>query len=262
MASAIHSLEAASSGLAAPGARAGSTFGTRTTGLGHGGTGDAPFAAPSTSSGAAATRSQRGPTAMHQEYRNRRPRGLREDAGMSWPPQLDDGVVILRPLTVDDASRHKAGEDEAQVHWFEFPGAAPMENVVAAIRSWEDAWSSGGAVRNFGIWDRATGELIGNTEAQDLGDGRVNISYVVFPRWRRRGVARRAVRLVTGYAAAHMGARTAEFKILPDNEASLAVARGTGARCMGLTRGDSGSEYLLFRLPLEPAPLSAADQPE
>src|SRR3954453_23562386 len=109
MASAIHSVEAASSGLAAPGAMAGSCFGTRTTCLGHGGTGDAPFAAPSTSSGAAGTTSQRGPTAIDQEYRTRRPGGLREDAGMSWPRQLEDGVVILRPLTVDDAPRHKAG---------------------------------------------------------------------------------------------------------------------------------------------------------
>ena len=49
-----------------------------------------------------------------------------------------DSRVELRPLTVDDAPRHKAGEDAAQIRWFEFPGAAPIENVVAAIQSWEE----------------------------------------------------------------------------------------------------------------------------
>jgi GNAT superfamily N-acetyltransferase len=142
----------------------------------------------------------------------------RKDDGV-LDPQLDDGVVILRPMTA------------------------------------EGAWGAVGAVRNFGIWLGETGDLVGNVEAHDVGHERVNISYVVFPAWRRQGIATRAVQLVSAYAAKHMGARTAEFKVLPDNEASLAVARRTGARCLGLTHGDPGMDYVLFLLDLR-------DQPE
>jgi len=41
----------------------------------------------------------------------------------------------------------KAGEDEEQRRWFEFPGPAPMSNVVKAIRNLREQWATDGPMR-------------------------------------------------------------------------------------------------------------------
>jgi RimJ/RimL family protein N-acetyltransferase len=162
-----------------------------------------------------------------------------------------DGFV-LRPLRVADAAEHKAGEDDEQLRGFEFPGPAPIERVTAAIEAWRAAWANGGPVRDFGIWDSATGALIGNVEVRVLpGDARlVNLSYIVFPQWRRRGNAIRAARLALDYARDELGARAAVIEALTDNHASLGVARALGATYTGETTKPTGSRYAAFTLPL------------
>ena len=158
----------------------------------------------------------------------------------------------LRPLRVDDAAAYKAGEDDEQLRGFEFPARAPIERVVAAIEAWREAWATGGAVRDFGIWDDATDALIGNVEVRLLpGDAQlVNLSYLVFPGWRRRGYATRRrvprARLRTRRARA----RAAVIEALTDNSASLGVARALGATYTGETTKPSGSRYAAFTLPL------------
>jgi len=47
-----------------------------------------------------------------------------------------DGIE-LRPLALTDAAAHKAGEDDAQIAAFDFPGPAPIENVRNAIEAWQ-----------------------------------------------------------------------------------------------------------------------------
>jgi RimJ/RimL family protein N-acetyltransferase len=167
-----------------------------------------------------------------------------------------DAIVIcgegieLRPLTVDDAEAHKAGEDAAQIAAFEFPGPAPIENVVAAIGAWQASWAADGPVRNFGIWETASGALCGNTEVRRLAWGRVNLSYLVFPSFRRRGFATQAARLALDYAASEMGATTATIKVLTWNEASIGVARALGAVDIGREASEAGGTFVVFELSL------------
>jgi RimJ/RimL family protein N-acetyltransferase len=162
-----------------------------------------------------------------------------------------DGFA-LRPLRVADATEHKEGEDDEQLRGFEFPAPAPIERVVAAIETWRESWASGGPVRDFGIWDDASGALIGNVEIRVLpGQAQlVNLSYLVFPRWRRRGYATGAARLALDYARDELGARAAVIEALTDNTASLGVARSLGATYTGETRKPTGSRYATFTLPL------------
>ena len=101
-----------------------------------------------------------------------------------------DGI-FLRPLRQADATAHHAGEDDAQLRGFEFPGPASLARVEAAIAEWRWSWATSGPVRNFGIWSAATGGLVGNVEVRVLDGNEVNLSYLVFPEWRRRGVATR-----------------------------------------------------------------------
>lgn len=163
-----------------------------------------------------------------------------------------DGVV-LRPLVVADAEDHAAGNDEEMRKAFEAPRLATVAETRAVIERWQASWAADGPVRNFGVWREPGHELVGNVELGDLGGGRVNLSYAVFPAWRRRGLAVAASRAALGHAATALGAHTAVIKVLVDNEASQAVARRLGAVDVGTAPSDGGSLYVVFerRLPLD-----------
>lgn len=96
----------------------------------------------------------------------------------------------------------------------------------------------GGDRRNFGVFDLATGHLIGNTEAQfahkELADDEVDIAYATFAAWRGRGVASRAVRILTDWVMTFDAVKAAVIQIHPDNEASIRVARAAGFADLGL----------------------------
>lgn len=163
---------------------------------------------------------------------------------------LSDDVVVLRPLTGDDVDEWMAGEDSEQIHWFDFPGPAPRSNVERAIGEWAESWSTGGPVRHWAICDQETGGIVGGVELRDLGDGNVNVSYVVFPAWRRRGIATRACRLALAHAVAAMDCRAAMIKVRKGNAASLAVARKLGATVTGLEVTETGDLSIVLRLDL------------
>ena len=170
------------------------------------------------------------------------------------------GVVVvrgegleLRPLTRTDAVAMKAGEDSAQTAAFEFPGPAPLADVTAAIDRWQESWAHDGPVRNFGIWDSTGERLVGNVEVRSEGDGRVNLSYVVFPEFRRAAVATRASRLALDYAATALDATTAIIKVLDWNAASIGVARSLGAHLVGTEESEARGRLLVFELVLDRA---------
>jgi RimJ/RimL family protein N-acetyltransferase len=164
--------------------------------------------------------------------------------------ELTDGVVRLRGVTPDDVDGWMAGEDEEQTRWFEFPGPAPRENVEQAIRGWASSWETGGFVRQWGICEAGRDQVVGGVEVHDLGGQEVNLSYVVFPPARRRGLATRAARLALGYAATGMGARVAVLRVLEGNEASLGVARRLGAVDSGREPSERGGRFVVLRLDL------------
>ena len=142
-----------------------------------------------------------------------------------WPV-LDDGVVTLRVLRTDDAEQWKAGEDDEQRRWFEMPGPAPMQNVLRAIDNWRLGWRDEGPVRHWGIW--LDDELAGGVEIRVRDDRRANVSYIVFPSSRRRGVAVRAIRLAVQWAFAHLGVTAIVAVVHPDNIASRSAATRAG----------------------------------
>jgi RimJ/RimL family protein N-acetyltransferase len=160
---------------------------------------------------------------------------------------VEDDVVRLRPLTLDDVDEWMAGEDAEQIRWFEFPGPAPRANVVAAIESWIQSWRSRGPVRQWAVCDAMNGDILGGVELRDLGGGDVNLSYVVFPPARRRGIAVRAAHLALTYAADEMHARAVVIKVLEGNTASIGVARRVGAVEVGTEPSDRGGTFVVFR---------------
>ncbi|MFI9321697.1 GNAT family N-acetyltransferase [Kitasatospora aureofaciens] len=160
--------------------------------------------------------------------------------------ELSDGVVTLSPLRPEDAAAHLTGEDEALVRWLS-GGPSTPEGVAAYFRQCREQWEADGPLRAFGI--RADGEggngvLAGTIDLRfghaDLSPGQVNVAYGLYPSWRGRGLATRAVLLASGYAA-RVGAREAVIRVEPENAASAAVARRAGFRPVGRARDGHGT---------------------
>lgn len=151
-------------------------------------------------------------------------------------PGLSDGVIFLRPLTAEDAADHLAGEDEEMAKWLS-GGPSTLANVQKYIEDCQENWRSAGFRRAFGVFDCSTKELVGSIEvnlARILEPDQVNVSYGMFRPWRRRGLALRALALMSEYLRAATQVRQVVLRIKPANEASLKMAEKAGFTYLGV----------------------------
>jgi RimJ/RimL family protein N-acetyltransferase len=151
-------------------------------------------------------------------------------------PRLTDGVIFLRPLTAEDSADHLAGEDEEMARWVSGGRSTPA-TVEAFIRNNQENWRRGGPRRAFGVFDCVTNRLIGFIEvnlARLVEPGQVNVSYGVFPQWRRQGIALRAIELMDEYLRRATEVRQIVLRIAPENHASLKLAEKAGFDFRGL----------------------------
>lgn len=151
-------------------------------------------------------------------------------------PRLTDGMIFLRPLTAEDATDHLAGDDDEIARWVS-GGRSTLSTVEAFIRNNQESWRSGGPRRAFGIFDCASNQLIGFIEvnlARLVEPGQVNVSYGIFPQWRRQGLALRAINLMDTYLGTATEARQIVLRIAPENHASLKFAEKAGFAFCGL----------------------------
>ncbi|MFA7764899.1 GNAT family N-acetyltransferase [Streptomyces sp. NRRL S-448] len=143
---------------------------------------------------------------------------------------LSDGVVTLSALHVDDTDAHLAGEDELLVRWLN-GGPGTRAGTEAYFRLCMEQWATGGPLRAFGVRVGTQPTLAGTVdlrfEMPGLAPGQVNVAYGLYPAWRGRGLATRAVNLVCEYATAE-GATQAVIQVDPENPGSAAVARRSG----------------------------------
>lgn len=157
--------------------------------------------------------------------------------------KLSDGIITLSPLRLDDVEAHLAGEDEPLVRWLS-GGPGTREGVEAYIRHCREQWDTAGPLRAFGIRVGADETLAGTIDlrfaAEGLAPGQVNVAYGLYPFWRGRGLATRAVRLVSRYAASE-GGQEAVIRVEPENAASAAVAQRAGFTPGKHTHGEDGT---------------------
>jgi RimJ/RimL family protein N-acetyltransferase len=163
---------------------------------------------------------------------------------------LTDGVLVLNPLSTIDAPEWLAGEDEEQRRWFEAPRPAQLSDVHEFIVSCQESWSAMGDHRHWGIRRVDSPVLLGGVDLRAIGNQQVNLSYVVFPQYRRNGVARRASLLALNYASTSMGAVTAIIKMLMGNVSSHNLALGLGAHYLRNEPSDAGGTFQVLSLNL------------
>ncbi|MFD1543879.1 GNAT family N-acetyltransferase [Nonomuraea guangzhouensis] len=162
--------------------------------------------------------------------------------------QLSDGVVTLSPLCLDDLDAHLAGEDDQLVWWLN-GGPSTRAGTEAYIRKCMQQWSDDGPLRAFGIHVDTQAALVGTIDLrfglEDLADGQVNIAYGLYPKWRGRGLATRAVHLVCQYAATQ-GVTQGVIRVEPENAASVAVAQRAGFRYVTQIQAPDGTQLSCY----------------
>jgi RimJ/RimL family protein N-acetyltransferase len=163
---------------------------------------------------------------------------------------LTDGVLLLKPLAGDDAAEWLAGEDDEQLRWFEAPRPSRLQDVERFISACRESWRTLGSHRHWGIRRVDSPELRGGVDLRALEDDKVNLSYLVFPQFRRQGLARRASVPALTYAGTSMGAKEALIKMLPENVSSRKLALELGARYQGQEPSDAGAIFQIFEVDL------------
>ncbi|WP_327266573.1 GNAT family N-acetyltransferase [Streptomyces sp. NBC_01232] len=144
--------------------------------------------------------------------------------------KLSDGTITLSPLRLDDVEAHLEGEDDLLVRWLN-GGPGTREGTEGYFRHCREQWDNAGPLRAFGIRTGADEVLAGTIDlrlaGEGLAPGQVNVAYGLYPSWRGRGLATRAVLLASRYAASE-GGTEAVIQVEPDNPASAAVATRAG----------------------------------
>jgi RimJ/RimL family protein N-acetyltransferase len=163
--------------------------------------------------------------------------------------RVEDGEIALRPFTEADVPAITAACQDPEIpRWTSVPSPYSEEDARRFVRGLENE-------RAFAVVHAQTDELLGS-----VGFGLVDDRRAVFGYWTRkeargRGVASRALRLLTHWAAREHGLARLQLIVEPANTASIRVAEKAGFRREGLLRsyielrGTRRDVYLYALLP-------------
>ena len=141
--------------------------------------------------------------------------------------RLEDDAIALRPLAEEDVpALVEAVQDPEIPRWTDVPSPYTEADARAFLRTAKDVSA---------IVDAGAGEFLG-TIGWRWVDGNVQFGYWVKREARGRGVATRALRLVSRWAFEELGAARVQLLAEPENGASQRVAEKAGFRREALLR--------------------------
>ena len=152
--------------------------------------------------------------------------------------RLTDGTVRLRPWRERDVPDLVVACSDPEIpRWTVVPSPYTEVDARAFVASQNERLSRGEAAP-FAVVGAERGELLGSIEVTllDRRSGRGEIGYWVASHTRGRGVALRAVRLLSAWAFEDLGLERLELLIEPENEPSQRVAEAAGFTREGLLR--------------------------
>jgi RimJ/RimL family protein N-acetyltransferase len=154
-------------------------------------------------------------------------------------PALSDGVVTLRAFDDADVSALATMMDDPEIaRWTRVPSPYRERDALEWLAS-IPVFLRREELLPFAVTDAESGELVGSIALRFREEGRGELGYTI-ARWaRRRGVATRAVRLLSRYSFEEQGVARLEVFVQPGNDASLALAEGLGFQREGLLRSHS-----------------------
>lgn len=169
-------------------------------------------------------------------------------------PSLHDEVIALRPPSKGDVDAITAALQDPEIPRFtRIPSPYARADAVAFVKSSVVGWRTGSA-RNLMIFDAQHSTLLGGIGLLSREHPQVlEIGYWVDARARRRGIATRAVRLLSTWAIPQLGLQRLELMTHVDNVASQGVAERAGFTREGVLRsyttiGGGLSDVVMFSL--------------
>jgi RimJ/RimL family protein N-acetyltransferase len=154
------------------------------------------------------------------------------------PPSIQiDGQFVLDGWQAKDASAHREFAEDPEAARFlgwtvEDARALPDSHYVDVVERFMAEWVEGSRL-SLAIRDVDNGRAVGAVELRPCADAMMEVSYVVAPALRRRGLASRAVAAVLGWAKQDLGVAVVRLNCHPDNLASRKVAEKCGFRETG-----------------------------
>ncbi len=151
--------------------------------------------------------------------------------------ELTDGVVTLRPWTMDDLpALVEACNDETLHYWLPmipFPYTNKDGREFISHQPERNAEGSG----NVGAFDAQTSELLGGCGFRGLEAERTEFGYWVASAERGRGIAPRALILLVRWVVENTVAKRLQLHADVENTASQRVAEKAGFTREGVQRG-------------------------
>jgi RimJ/RimL family protein N-acetyltransferase len=133
---------------------------------------------------------------------------------------LEEDGILLRPFTEDDIPAITAAcRDPEIARWIPVPIPYTQEDARGYIAAERDTRA---------ITDAKSGELLGSIGWRVVDQGNVQIGYWVKPEARGRGVATRALRLLSRWAFEELQTGRVQLLAEPENHASQRVAEKAG----------------------------------
>ena len=145
-------------------------------------------------------------------------------------PPLSDAFITLRGFESGDVPALTAACQDPEIpRWTLVPSPYGADDARAFIDRSPEALATGRRAA-FAIVGARTGELLGAVALTtiDWPKRAADIGYWLAADARGRGVATRAVELITGWAFETLGLERVELRIHTDNHASQAVAARAG----------------------------------
>ncbi|MEU4675382.1 GNAT family N-acetyltransferase [Micromonospora sp. NPDC023737] len=180
--------------------------------------------------------------------------------------QLTVPGLVLRPWVEADAPAVQAALSDPDIaRWNPQGWPVDEERTLNWLRRRAD-WSAGDHA-SLAVADATDGTLLGSVSLYDIHDDEAEIGYWVVPSARGRGVASRAVTLLTRWGFEQLGLHRIELCHATANAASCRVAERAGYRLEGTLResfrygdGRRHDEHLHARLATDPWPAGSSGE--
>ncbi|HEY7004611.1 MAG TPA: GNAT family protein [Gaiellaceae bacterium] len=142
---------------------------------------------------------------------------------------LADDAIVLRPFTDEDVPAIVAACQDPEIpRWTSVPSPYTEADAVAWLESSEE--------ETFAVADSESGELLGSIGIRFYDSGMGEVGYWVKREARGRGVATRALALISRWALVDRGLGRFQLRADVENEASQRVAEKAGFRREGILR--------------------------
>jgi RimJ/RimL family protein N-acetyltransferase len=159
--------------------------------------------------------------------------------GTVGPIEIVTGDLLIRSWQPEDADEvYDACQDPEIQRWTGVPSPYERHHATGFVTERAPADWAAGTAAPLGVFDRATGRLLGahGLASTELVRHSAEIGYWTAPRARGRGVALAATRAVCTWAFAYFGLSRLTWVAEIGNHASRLVALRAGFRVVGETR--------------------------